>query len=120
MPRKPVGKNSAPANAPKAEGEATPTAAADPAAALGRTGTVVWADMTALNEELMAFGQRRLEVNMAHNQSLLECRSLEDLYRVQSEFAASAARQYIDESGRLMGLMTKLVMDCWTPGGLRA
>ena len=118
MPRKPAEKSSTPVS--EAATEATQAIAADTAATLGRTGAVVWEDMTALNEELMAFGQRRLQVNMAHNQSLLQCRSLEDLYRVQSDFAASAARQYIDESGRLMGLMTKLVMDCWTPGGLRA
>ncbi len=72
--------------------------------------------MTAVNEELFAFGRSRLQVNLARSESLLHCRNLEDVYQLQSDFASSTARQYIDESGRLMGLMTKLMLDSWTPG----
>ena len=71
--------------------------------------------MAAFNEELLAFGRRRLQVNLERNESLLHCRDFEEFYRVQSDFASSTAQQYIDESGRLMGLMTKLMLDCWTP-----
>ena len=71
--------------------------------------------MAALNKELFAFGQHRLQVVLARNESLLHCRDFEEAYRLQSDFASSTAQQYLDESGRLMGLMTKLMFDCWTP-----
>ena len=71
--------------------------------------------MAALNEELFAFGRHRLQANLKRNDTLLQCRDLEDVYRLQSDFASSTVQHYIDESGRLMNLMTQLVLDCCSP-----
>ena len=103
IPRKPV--KPRPSAADKAEAEAT----------LGDSGTALWRDVAAVNEELFAFGRQRLQANLARNDTLLQCRDLEDVYRLQSDFASSTAQQYIEESGRLMSLMTRLALDCCSP-----
>ena len=102
-PRKPV--KPRPSTADQAETEAT----------IGDSGTVLWRDVAAVNEELFAFGRQRLQANLARNDTLLQCRNLEDVYRLQSDFASSTAQQYIEESGRLLSLMTRLALDCYSP-----
>ena len=71
--------------------------------------------MTALNQELMEFGNARLRENAERQASLSNCRSLEEAYEVNTDFLQSATQQYVEEAGKLLRLAAEMSQDYWTP-----
>ena len=71
--------------------------------------------MTALNQELMEFGNARLRENAERQASLSNCRSIEEAYEVNADFLQSATQQYVEEASKLLRLAAEMSQDYWTP-----
>lgn len=69
----------------------------------------------ALNQELMAFTDRRLREGFERTESLIGCSNPEDAFKLQCGFAKTAGEDYLAESQKLMGLMMEISRDCWAP-----
>lgn len=70
---------------------------------------------TAMNQEMMSFGQRRFEENVECSKALAQCKTLEDAFKVQCDFVQTATQQYLEESNHLLRTMTKLAQSSWAP-----
>jgi len=63
-------------------------------AAMAQLNSRLYANLAAANQEWASFVGRRLKEDFAVPQQLAECRTIEDLYRVYSEFFQNAYSQY--------------------------
>ena len=72
--------------------------------AIAEANTRLYEIIAAANSEWASFINRRLKEDLAMPQQLSECRTLQDLYRVYTQFFQNACSQY--QSG--LGEMTKL------------
>jgi len=64
----------------------------------------LYESIAAANQEWASFVNRRLKEDLAMPQQLAECKSLQDLYRVYSQFIQNACSQYQSS----LAQMTKL------------
>lgn len=71
--------------------------------------------VTAMNQEVMSFGQRRLEENVECSKTLMQCKCLEDAFKVQCDFIETATKQYLEESNQLLKTMTEIAQTSWAP-----
>lgn len=69
----------------------------------------------ALNQELMAFTDRRLREGFERTESLIGCSNPEDAFKLQCGFAKTAGEAYLAETQKLMDLMMEISRDCWAP-----
>ena len=49
------------------------------------------------------------------SQSLMSCRDPDEAIRSEGEFLQSAVEQYLDQSGKMLELMSRMTRDCWSP-----
>ena len=71
--------------------------------------------LAALNQEAMAFGNKRLRENIVRSESLVDCKGPEDAFRVQCEFLHAATQQYLEQTNHMMAAMTKMAESFWGP-----
>lgn len=65
-----------------------------------------WIDgVQAINAEMLAFWQSRLKAGLAVGRELLECTSVDSALEVQLDHAKAAVQGYLDQSGRIAGLL---------------
>lgn len=69
--------------------------------------------MNTLSAEMAAFGGKRLNANLEHTQSLVDCDDPEKALRVQSEYFEAAMRQYLDQAGNVMQIMASISRGFW-------
>ena len=69
--------------------------------------------IAALNSEVTAFGSQRLDANLRHRDCLLDCRSAEEAFRLQSDFISAAAHDYLEQSNHVMKIMSDMTLNCW-------
>jgi hypothetical protein len=67
-------------------------------------GTDGMEQMRGLGEEAFRFLCKRVKEDVALQHSLLHCRDLEELQRLQAEFIQNAIDQYAEETGRMIAL----------------
>lgn len=75
----------------------------------------IMSGMAALSAEMIDFGNRRMRENIACSESLSHCSDAEQALRVQYDFYQAATQQYLDQTSRMLTLMTKLTGDFWAP-----
>jgi hypothetical protein len=72
--------------------------------AIAEANTRLYESIAAANSEWASYVNRRLKEDLAMPQQLAECRTMQDLFRVYTQFFQNACSQY--QSG--LGEMTKL------------
>ena len=65
--------------------------------------------MTALNAEMMAFGSRRISENLDRGETLADCEGAEDALRVHSQFFQTATQQYLEQTGTMLAIISRIV-----------
>jgi hypothetical protein len=60
-----------------------------------------------INAEMLAFWQSRLKAGLAVGGQLLECTSVDSVLEVQLDYAKAALQAYLDQSGRITGLLMR-------------
>lgn len=60
-----------------------------------------------INVEMLAFWQSRLKAGLAVGGQLLECTSVDSVLEVQLDYAKAALQAYLDQSGRITGLLMR-------------
>lgn len=68
-----------------------------------------------IGREVVDFVAERVKQDVAAQQAFMQCRSLPDLQKAQTEFLTNAVAQYTAETGKLADLSAKLL-----PGGGQA
>lgn len=76
--------------------------------------------ISALNAEMIAFGNKRVLENVERSESLWHCEDAEQAFRVQFDFFQSAMQQYLDQANNMMSIMSRMAEEFWTPLGARA
>lgn len=71
--------------------------------------------LTKLGEEMVTFGNARVNAQMNRSVSLLKCGDAQEAFQVNSEFFQEATKQYLDEANNLLTLMAKMTTDFWRP-----
>lgn len=69
----------------------------------------------AWQQELQRFFGARVEADLAVQKSLAECRSLGDAAKLQQEWAATAVNDYVNETGRLMEIVSRYAQPALNP-----
>ncbi len=83
--------------------------------ALMRANEVLLGNILELTQQVFAFGAARLQENIRISQSLMSCRDPDEAIRSEGEFLQSAVEQYLDQSGKMLELMSRMSQDCWSP-----
>ena len=83
--------------------------------ALMRSNEVLLGSILELTQQVFAFGAARLQENIRMSQSLMSCRDPDEAVRSEGEFLQSAVEQYLDQSGKMLELMSRMTRDCWSP-----
>ncbi len=76
--------------------------------------------ISALNAEMIAFGNKRVLENVERSESLWHCEDPEQAFRLQFDFFQSAMQQYLDQANNMMAIMSRMAEEFWTPLGARA
>lgn len=71
--------------------------------------------MTALSDEMMAFGKKRLDQYGARSESLVVCQDAERAVTIESDFARTASLQYLDHTYNLMSILARMTEEFLTP-----
>ncbi len=83
--------------------------------ALMKANEVLLGNILELTQQVFAFGAARLQENIRMSQSLMSCRDPDQAIRSESEFFQSSVEQYLDQSGKMLELMSRMTRDCWSP-----
>ena len=83
--------------------------------ALMRSNEVLLGNILELTQQVFAFGAARLQENIRMSQSLMSCRDPDEAIRSEGQYLQSAVEQYVDQSGRMLELMSRMTRECWTP-----
>ncbi len=67
--------------------------------------------MAALSLEMMDFSNRRLREVTKRSESLVGCKDVDQVFRIQGEFAQTATQQYLDQTTKILSIMTKMTQD---------
>jgi hypothetical protein len=84
-------------------------------AAMMRANQVLLEGMTAMQREIMEFGNARLRQDLETQEELKNCKDIQEAFRMQAEFAQKAMQQYAEEMSKLVELSTKIGRECWAP-----
>lgn len=101
--------------APAPEVQAAMAANEQNLSALMRSNEVLLGSILELTQQVFAFGAARLQENIRMSQSLMSCRDPDEAVRSEGEFLQSAVEQYLDQSGKMLELMSRMTRDCWSP-----
>ncbi len=71
--------------------------------------------MAALGAEMMEFGTKRVRENIERTESLMRCDDPAEAFRIQQEFFQSATQQYLEQTNKVLTVMTKMTGNFWTP-----
>lgn len=85
------------------------------AALVMKSGQAMLAGMSSLGSEMVAFGSARLKENIEAAGTLGHCRTPEELFRLQCDYAHRATQQYADEVSRIVQLASRLTQETWLP-----
>jgi phasin family protein len=83
--------------------------------ALMKANEVLLGNILELTQQVFAFGAARLQENIRMSQSLMSCRDPDQAIRSEGEFFQSSVEQYLDQSGKMLELMSRMTRECWTP-----
>lgn len=83
--------------------------------ALSAAGRSYFEGVTAFNEELMSFANERLAEVSKTRDTLMQCRDVNDVLRVQQDWLRTASERYFGEATRLVDLGTKTMMSAVSP-----
>jgi hypothetical protein len=116
-------KAESPHEAEKSEAKATNGGAAgaqgapngEALAAMMQANQVLLEGMTAMQREIMEFGNARLRQDLASQEELSNCKDIQEAFRMQAEFAQKAMQQYAEEMSKLVELSSKIGRECWAP-----
>src|SRR3546814_7928743 len=64
---------------------------------------------------MMSFANVRLRAEMECAEDFAKANSPEDLFEKQCSFARQAARQYAEETSKLIGMFARIQQSCWAP-----
>lgn len=84
-------------------------------AAMLRANEVLFQGLTAMQREIIEFGNARLRQDLETQEALSQCGDLQEAFRMQADFAQKALQQYSEETAKLMELSAKIGRDCWSP-----
>ena len=71
--------------------------------------------MAALSSEMMDFSNRRLGEFTKRSESLVGCKHVDQAFRIQYEFAQTATQQYLDQTTKMLSIMTKMTQNFLNP-----
>ena len=83
--------------------------------ALMKANEVLMGNVLELTQQIFAFGAARLQENIRISQSLMSCRDPDEAVRSEGEYLQSAVEQYVDQSGKMLELMSRMTRECWSP-----
>ena len=82
---------------------------------LMKTNDVMMNGMVAWSQEMMDFTQARLQKAATRSEELLHCTDPTAAFNLQRDFALRAAREYMEEAGKLTAIGMRIASQCWTP-----
>jgi len=71
--------------------------------------------MTEIGREMISFMSRRQHEAFEASRTLMSCKSPEEAFRLQSQFAESASREYFDEARKVMDMAVEVARRSWAP-----
>ncbi len=71
--------------------------------------------MAALGGEVMEFGNKRVRENIERTEALMRCNDPTEAFRIQHEFFQSATQQYLEQTNKVLTIMTKMTGNFWAP-----
>src|SRR3546814_2630011 len=77
--------------------------------------TCALSDLAEVSQEMMSFANVRLRAEMECAEDFAKANSPEDLFEKQCSFARQAARQYAEETSKLIGMFARIQQSCWAP-----
>lgn len=101
--------------APATDGQAVIDLNSENLDALMRANDALMSAVLELTQEILAFNATRLQENVRRSQTLMSSKDPEEAFRAQSEFFQSALQQYVEQTGKMLALMTKMNRECWAP-----
>ncbi len=72
---------------------------------------VIMKGMAALSSEMIDFSNRRLREVTKRSELLVGCKDVDQVFRIQGEFAQTATLQYLDQTTNMLSIMTKMTQD---------
>jgi hypothetical protein len=80
-----------------------------------KTNDVMMNGMVAWSQEMMDFTQARLQKAATRSEELLHCTDPTAAFNLQRDFALRAAREYLEEAGKLTTMGMQVASQYWTP-----
>ena len=71
--------------------------------------------MTEIGREMFTFMSGRLQEDFEASRTLMPCKSPEEAFRLQCQFAETASRQYFDEARKVMEMAVQVTRRSWAP-----
>src|SRR3546814_4837745 len=78
-------------------------------------GEAMFSGLAEVSQEMMSFANVRLRAEMECAEDFAKANSPEDLFEKQCSFARQAARQYDEETSKLIGMFARIQQSCWAP-----
>src|SRR3546814_10977555 len=78
-------------------------------------GEAMFSGLAEVSQEMMSFANVRLRAEMECAEDFAKANSPEDLFEKQCSFARQAARQYAEETSKLIGMFARIQQSCWAP-----
>jgi hypothetical protein len=82
---------------------------------LFKTNNVMMNGMVAWSQEMMDFTQARLQEAATRSEALLHCTDPTAAFNLQRDSALRAAREYMEEAGKLTAMGMQVARQYWTP-----
>ena len=108
-------KRAAETPAPAPEVQAAMAANEQNLGALMKANEALLGNVLEITQQVFAFGAARLQENIRMSQSLMSCRDPDEAIRSEGQYLQSAVEQYVDQSGRMLELMSRMTRECWSP-----
>jgi len=78
-------------------------------------GEAILAGMAEVSQEVVDFAGSRLRQDMESAEDLATAKTPEEIFQKQCLIAKRAAEQYVEETGKLIGMMARIQQHCWAP-----
>ncbi len=76
--------------------------------------------MAEISQEVMSFMSHRFKEDMEVSSTLMACKTPEEAFHVQRQFAETATREYFEEARKVMELAARVAREGWAPVERRA
>ena len=98
---------------PQADFEAAWAPNGEYLSALLKANQALASGMASLGQEVLAFAGTRMRRNFKISETLLNCKDLDEVFRVQIQHTQVANAQYLEEANKLLILAGQVHHSCW-------